>query len=74
MNKTISYNLATDLPSRSKAILSLFLQTWLDDTSTGYTIDSTGSGFFINFDNEEDAVISKIKGIPPGLEKYLIIQ
>jgi hypothetical protein len=68
--------------ANSNRILELFLKDWIDDTSIQYTFEH---GFAIthnwrqeeiysvDFEHIEDALVIKLKGVPPGYIDYIQI-
>lgn len=63
------------------SILELFFKAWIDDSSnTRYEILSNSKleykfpeTFAVSFADEADAILVKLKGVPPELQKYIEI-
>ena len=72
-DKTIFYKFKVPRPDNTKYVACLMLQDWIDSVSTNYTTNIYDNEMLFNFNSIEDAILTKLKGIPINLSEYIEI-
>ncbi len=72
MKQGIKITISPNVEKNTWHIMQLFMSDWLSSCCKhNYTFVEEHHQYAIVFDSREDAIISRLKGIPPTLHKYI---
>lgn len=77
-NRTVKFRIIGHIAGTDKEqILEMFFKDWVDNTSTNYNVDIHSWHSLdileVKFENEEDALALRLKGIPEEFRPYIEI-